>query len=87
MYAKKIFFFGNFHFVTKIADFRAFFLLFTASVRSRPPGPPGVPGVFLTTGTECHKINSEITEHDMNNMAKKPVRNMASKRFAEAEVW
>ena len=23
------------------------FLLFTASVRSRPPGPPAVPGVFL----------------------------------------
>ena len=26
--------------------FRTFFLLFTASVRSRPPGPPAVPGVF-----------------------------------------
>ena len=29
--------------------FRTFFLLFTASVRSRPPGPPAVPGVFLYT--------------------------------------
>ena len=29
-------------------DFRAFFLLFTASVRSRPPGPPVVTGVLLT---------------------------------------
>ena len=29
-------------------DFRPFFLLFTASVRSRPPGPPAVPGVFIT---------------------------------------
>ena len=28
--------------------FRTFFLLFTASVRSRPPGPPAVPGVFWT---------------------------------------
>ena len=27
--------------------FRTFFLLFTASVRSRPPGPPAVPGVFF----------------------------------------
>ena len=26
--------------------FLTFFLLFTASVRSRPPGPPAVPGVF-----------------------------------------
>ena len=26
--------------------FRTFFLLFTASIRSRPPGPPAVPGVF-----------------------------------------
>ena len=31
----------------KRADFFAFFRLFTASVRSRPPGPPAVPGVFL----------------------------------------
>ena len=30
----------------KKTDFRAFFLLFTASVRSQPPGPPLVPGVF-----------------------------------------
>ena len=29
--------------------FRTFFLLFTASVRSRPPGPPAVPGVFWQT--------------------------------------
>ena len=28
-------------------DFREFFLVFTASVRSRPPGPPQVPGVLL----------------------------------------
>ena len=27
--------------------FSAVFLLFRASVRSRPPGPPAVPGVFL----------------------------------------
>ena len=26
--------------------FRTFFLVFTASVRSRPPGPPAVPGVY-----------------------------------------
>ena len=26
--------------------FRTFFLLFMASVQSRPPGPPAVPGVF-----------------------------------------
>ena len=26
--------------------FRTFFLLFTASFRSRPPGPPAVPGVL-----------------------------------------
>ena len=30
----------------KKGDFRAIFLLFTASVRSRPPGPPAVPGVL-----------------------------------------
>ena len=35
-----------FIFLRKKTDFRAFFLLFTASVRSRPPGPPAVPGVF-----------------------------------------
>ena len=30
--------------------FRTFFLLFTASVRSRPPGPPAVPGVYYNKG-------------------------------------
>ena len=29
--------------------FLAFFQLFTARVRSRPPGPPAVPGVYLIT--------------------------------------
>ena len=33
-------------FLRKKTNFRAFFLLFTASVRSRPPGPPLVPGVL-----------------------------------------
>ena len=37
---------GNFYFLTKKMIFLAFFLLFKASVRSRPPGPPAVPGVF-----------------------------------------
>ena len=32
----------------KRGDFQAIFLLFTASVRSRPPGPPEVPGVLLS---------------------------------------
>ena len=36
----------NFYFFTKKNDFRAIFRLFTASVRSRPPGPPAVPGVL-----------------------------------------
>ena len=31
-----------FIFLRKKADFRPFFLLFTANVRSRPPGPPAV---------------------------------------------
>ena len=31
----------------KKTDFRPFLLLFTASVRSRPPGPPLVPRVFV----------------------------------------
>ena len=30
----------------KNTDFLAYFLLFPASVWSRPPGPPAVPGVF-----------------------------------------
>ena len=39
---------GTFYFFTKKKlIFRPFFLLFTASVRSRPPGPPAVPGVFF----------------------------------------
>ena len=29
-----------------MVDYRCFFLLFMASVRSRPPGPPAVPGVL-----------------------------------------
>ena len=33
-------------FYEKKAYFSAVFLLFTASIRSRPPGPPAVPGVF-----------------------------------------
>ena len=39
-------FLGNFNFLKKKTDFSAVFLLFTANVRSRPPGPPAVPGVF-----------------------------------------
>ena len=35
------------HCYQKKAIFRTFFLLFTASVRSRPPGPPAVPGVLF----------------------------------------
>ena len=45
MYAKKIFWGGKFDFCKKK---RWFFLLSTASVQSRPPGPPLVPGVFVT---------------------------------------
>ena len=46
-YMQKIFLFGNFYFFTrKKVDFLAIILLFTASVRSRPPGPPAVPGVI-----------------------------------------
>ena len=38
----------DFYFVmAKKADFRAFFLLFTANIQSPPPGPPLVPGVFI----------------------------------------
>ena len=33
-------------FLLKKADFRVIFRLFTASVRSQPPGPPAVSGVF-----------------------------------------
>ena len=32
-----------------------FFLLFTASVWSRPPGPPAVPGVFIYLSTDSFK--------------------------------
>ena len=32
----------------KKTDFREFFLLFTANVRSRPPGPPLDPGLLCT---------------------------------------
>ena len=39
---------GEFYFFyEKKADFRSIFRLFTASFRSRPPGPPAVPGVFV----------------------------------------
>ena len=34
-------------FLRKKADFLAIFRLFTASVRSRPPGPSAVPGVLI----------------------------------------
>ena len=37
-----------------------FFLLFTASVRFRPPGPPAVPGVFLYTGCLVNRVNSNF---------------------------
>ena len=44
---KKIFWGGKFYFFKKKKlIFQTFFLLFTASFRSRPPGPPAVPGVF-----------------------------------------
>ena len=46
-YVKKIIV-SFFSFLMK-ADFRVFFLLFMASIRSRPPGPPAVPGVLLST--------------------------------------
>ena len=42
----KYFFEVNFILLRKKLIFRTFFLFFTASVRSRPPGPPAVPGVF-----------------------------------------
>ena len=43
--------------------FRPFFLLFTASVRSRPPGPPAVPGVFQINFFVCVSLsdNNERT--------------------------
>ena len=44
---KKNIFGGKFYFFKKKrCFFPAVFLLFMASVRSRPPGPPAVPGVF-----------------------------------------
>ena len=39
--------FGDFYFFTKKNDFWAIFILFTASILSRPPGPPAVPGVLI----------------------------------------
>ena len=44
---KNIFFLGKFYFFKKKGDISDVFLLFTASVRSRPPGPSAVPGVFV----------------------------------------
>ena len=41
-------FFVLIFFLRKKGDFRAFFLLFTTSVLSWPPGPPLVPGVFFS---------------------------------------
>ena len=67
---------GNFFCFKKKADFRAIFLLFTASVRSRPPGPPAVPGVFilvtifdlilytLTFCDLCPDSDSQSVNHD-----------------------
>ena len=46
IYKKKYLFLVILILLRKKADFRAFFRLFTASVRSQPPGPPAVPGVF-----------------------------------------
>ena len=40
------------------ADFRAFFLLFTASVRSRKSGPTLVPGVFFQSN--CTNILTQV---------------------------
>ena len=42
------------------ADFPAFFLHFTASVRSRSPGPPLVPGVFHSINKNHPLYNSVI---------------------------
>ena len=41
------------------ADFLAFFLLFTASVQSRPPGPPLIPGVLYLTQEAVEKRDFE----------------------------
>ena len=58
IYAKKKYFFGvNFIFLRKKGDVWTFFLLFTASVRSRPPGPPAVPGVFSKVFIAEQKLN------------------------------
>ena len=43
---KNIFWGSILFFYEKKQIFRRFFLLFTTSIRSRPPGPPAVPGVI-----------------------------------------
>ena len=47
-------------FLRKKNDFRPFFLLFTASVRSRPPEPPLVPGVFVFFFLQTYKDQLSI---------------------------
>ena len=46
--------------------FRTFFLLFTASVRSRPPGPPAVPGV-LAMFLFCGIIQASLLDTNKDN--------------------
>ena len=57
---KKYFFWENFIFLRKKGDFSDVFLLFMASVRSRPPGPPAVPGVFsyCFLSMFCNNLNN-----------------------------
>ena len=42
--------------------FRTFFLLFTASVRSRPLGPPAVPGVFISVAIMITVFSSVLIQ-------------------------
>ena len=57
-------FLGNFFFYEKNPDFQAFLKLFTASVRSLPPGPPAVPGVFqLVNLLDCLLFKADCLVH------------------------
>ena len=49
-------------FYEKEQIFERFFLLFTAIVRSQPPGPPAVPGVFFKGKRSVH-LSANLVQH------------------------
>ena len=64
LFSKEIYNFYNLYIFFLKADFRAFFLLFTASVRSRKPESTLVPGVFqpIVNNVNLHYLHQKWVE-------------------------